>query len=247
MVEYNNNDGGFSIFVFFLLFLFLILLIGGSCTGGYYYYQKYNSSPYQNCSCCENSKIDHFADVRPNNNPESDYNALYTNKYVYTQPMGDTKAQAHGNSGQGTKGEFLPLQGKGAPIHMMRSTKENRVIKGPFDGVLGGQSNLEMKKMTPRWLGFNSFPYQDENSQWQSDSYLITGANERVCNPGQKCENLPCPDWWPHLTKKDGYCVQDSDLLVNCKGENRNINTCDSKKFVEAKNESQWRKVMNNM
>lgn len=237
----NGNDELLNGFLIFLFVFFFFILLGGCCTGGYYYYQKNRAcNCNKSCNCKE-----HFTDTKRLNN----YNALYTDKFLYTQPPGDVKAQEYGGSGQGTRGEFLPLQGIGAGIHMRNSTRENRVIDSPFGGVISGQTNMEDKPVSTRWIGFNNFPYSEEESKdWASNSYLLEGANERVCNPGQKCPELPCADWWPRLHKdQDGFCVQGSDSMVDCKGQNRNINTCQGQggqMFVDYKNQDQWRHVV---
>lgn len=236
MAETIELDG---VLIFFIVFFLLLLLLGG-CGGGYYYYQSNRPCDCESkCKCAEQ-----FTDTSSRLNT---YNGLYANNFLYTQPPGDTRAQEFGSSGQGTLGEFLPLQGIGAGIHMKNSTKDNRIIEGPFGGVIGGQKSLENKPMSTRWIGFNNYP-ETEESKWESNSYLISGFNERVCNPGQKCPDLPCADWWPTLHKdKDGFCVQASDSMVDCKSIPKNIDTCvgqGAEDLIKYKNQSQWRHVL---
>ena len=163
----------------------------------------------------------------------SGYNPLYTNRYQYTQPPGDVRAQVYGGVGQGTRGSYFPLQGIGAGIHMARSTMDNQIKKPIFPGKIGGAPNYEDKPMTTEWIGFNSFP--ETNSNRITNSYLITGANQRVCNPGQQCPgNMPCSKFWPGAEKAKGnYCLQASDLLL-----------VNPNKFTRIKQEPQYERVL---
>lgn len=260
-----NTDAG-EIALFVLLVFFLLLLIGGSCGGGYYYYQNNKN----NCCSCSSKKQDNasgcpkcglndvneepdtaletFTNIMTGDkHPDKDenYNALYTDKYIYTSPPGDVAAQHFANSGQGTKGAFLPLQGVGAQTYMANSTDSNFAASSPFSGKIGGQPNYTTDEYTTRWIGFNSFPFE-ENQIEATNSYTISGANERVCNPGQKC-NLKCEDWFPRLHKdSEGYCVQGSDSMVNC--SSRNVNNCEGhgkKEFIDYKNQPIYKTVLN--
>lgn len=227
-----SDDNGSLCLWILLIFLIFFLVIGGGC-GCYYYYNKKQ----------------HFTNLEQAQSNKKYYNALYTDNILYTQPPGDVKAQEYGNSGQGTRGSFLPLQGIGAQIHMLNSSKDNYVSPVENDGkLISGQPNLEKKNMDTSWIGFNNFGHPFENEPYEfSNSYLLTAANERVCNSGQKCSNLPCQDWWPSLHKDSkGFCVQGSDSMVNCNG---NIETCgkDGDDFVISKNEPQWMKVVKNL
>lgn len=235
MTETGNNAADVILILFF--FFFILLLLGGCCGGGYYYHQcKKNQEP--------------FANVTGNysNHQNNNYNSLYTDKYKYTQPAGDTKAQEYGHSGQGTKGEFLPIQGLQAGTFMKNSAMNNHILPSPDKGQIGGQPNYTEKEMTTSWIGFNNFPLPIDNPDNLSNSYLLQGANERVCNPGQKCDNLPAPNWWPTVKKDNkGYAVQGSDLLVTCNSVPKNINNCqEGNQFVRYKNEPEYKKVYDN-
>lgn len=259
----NDKDAG-EIALFVLLIFFLIILIGGSCGGGYYHYQN-NKSNYCSCSSkkeegasgcpkCglndvnDDPALEKFSNIM-SGNPDKDenYNGLYTNKYIYTQPPGDVAAQHFANSGQGTKGAFLPLQGIGAQTYMVNSTDSNYAASSPFSGKIGGQPNYSTDEYTTRWIGFNNFGYPFEDNQTDaSNSYLISGANERVCNPGQKCPKLKCGDSFPKIKKdSEGYCVQGSDSMVNC--SSRNVNNCDGhgkKEFINYKQQPIYKTVL---
>lgn len=235
-----------SMIVIIFFILLLILLFAGGCGGSYYVYQKSKGS----CAC-ENSsdhKKESFIGRSSEDDIESNYNALYTDTYQYTQPQGDVNAQQYARSGQGTEGSFLPLQGVGAGIHMKNSTNENQVIPSPFKGVIGGQPNLTEKEYSTRWIGFNNFGYPfEEKPEEISNSYSISAANQRVCNSGQKCPNLPCQDWWPSVSRTNEFCTQGSDAMVECNTVPQNINTCKGKggtRFEISQNTPQWKKVM---
>lgn len=220
--------------VIILIVVFLFLILAAGCGGGYYYTQ---------CKCNDDEL---FTNLNQMPSKESRYNALYTDKYLYTQPPGDVQAQKFASSGQGTRGGFLPLQGIGAQTYMKNTVSNNHIKPTANTGKIGGQPNFTDKDATTSWIGFQNFPYPDDNT-FQSNSYLIEGANERVCNPGQRCESLPSPDWWP-IVKKDnkGFSVQGSDLLVTCTKPDKGINNCaEGDKFVRYKNEPEYKKVLN--
>ncbi len=226
--EMDFDCGGAVLFI--VLFFFLIIIIAGGC-GGYYY--------HNNCGC------DSFENLSPiKTDTRKNYNALYTKDFMYTQPPGDVMAQSFSKSGQGTRGEFLPLQGIGAQTYMKNSAQNNHILPTANTGKIGGQPNYTDKDETTAWIGFQNFPHAPDSS-FQSNSYLIQGANERACNPGQRCNNLPSPNWWP-MVKKDnkGFDVQGSDLLVTCDSPNKGINNCrEGKAFVRYKNMPEYKKV----
>jgi hypothetical protein len=177
--------------------------------------------------------------IKKGKNKMGVYNALYTNRYQYTQPPGDVKAQQYAGSGEGTKGAYFPLQGVGAGVHMMNSTPDNSTKQSMFPGIISGGPNIEKKPITTDWIGFNSFPYSQmpENAQNVYNSYLITGANERVCNPGQTCPGLSCATFWPENTKRGkgaATCLQNSDLLL-----------VNPNKFIRVKQRPQFVNVLN--
>jgi hypothetical protein len=195
------------------------------------------------------------------------YNPLYVSpddslpgSYIYTQSMGDTKAQAAGDSGQGTNGGFLPLQGIGAGVFMKNSSNQNLSLMSPNPGLIGGQPNYTDQQFSSAWIGFNNFgtPFQNErgpeiNDKDYTDSYLIDGANQRVTNSGQKSTNLECQEWDPKVKKDSkGFCTQSSDAVVDCdagteENENNNLDICmkqGSIRFLESKMLPQWMKVL---
>lgn len=230
MGNQQSNDNGEcnNEIIIIIVFLLILLLLGCGC-GGYYYCNR--SDPFENLSPIK-------TDTRKN------YNALYTKDFMYTQPMGDTKAQEKANSGQGTQGGFLPLQGIGAQTYMKNTERNNHILPSPNTGKIGGQPNYTNKDETTAWIGFQNFPH-DPSSSFISNSYLLQGSNERVCNPGQKCDDLPSPEWWPVIKKNNkGYSVQGSDLLATCDSDDKGINTCrEGKAFANYKNEPQYKKV----
>lgn len=191
------------------------------------------------------------------------YNPLYVSpdynmmgSFYYTAPMGDTQAQAAGDSGQGTSGGFLPLQGIGAGVMMKNSSNQNLSLSSPDPGTIGGYPNYTEQQFSSSWIGFNNFgtPFDTKkgpeiSDQDYSNSYLINGANERVTNSGQKADQLQCQSWVPRVEKgSDGYCLQGSDATVECTTENGNDNlsTCmqqGSVRFIENKMLPQWMKV----
>lgn len=188
---------------------------------------------------------DTFASTNPlsvaKNSKRRTVNPLYAEDIEYTQPMGDTEAMKYAGTGQGTLGSFLPLQGRAAGVFMNNSTQDNQAAPSPFPGTIGDYPNYTGQKLTSQSLvGYNPFP----NNTPESNSYLIQGSNERVCNPGQKCPNLPAPKWWPTVTKRaDGYAVQDSDALVGC--VSGDISTCPGgKRFLASKYEPRWKSVI---
>lgn len=231
--DYSDSDC--CVIIFFVIFLLVLLsLIGCGC-------KKY---------------YDTFANTS-NEKSERNYNALYTSpnqnirgSYLYTQPPGDTAAQNFGRSGQGTSGEFFPIQGRAAGTFMKNSSLDNLAIPSSRSGKIGGQDNYTTQEFSSRWVGFNNFgsPFSlqrgpaVENENF-SNSYLINGGNQRVNNSGQKGK-LPCQNWWPSVQRDSkGFCTQGSDAIVSC--SSRNIDDCqDGNRFLKEKNEARWRKVI---
>jgi hypothetical protein len=189
--------------------------------------------------------------------PSHNYNALYTSPddgFLYTDPPGDPKAQAYGHSGEGTSGEFLPLQGLGAGVYMKNTATNNKILPSPNPGQIGGQPNYTTQKFSSRWNGFNDFgaPFDQQtgpetHNYNYTNSYLIDGANERVTNSGQKSSSTKCQSWYPALKKDNkGFCVQASDAMVECDQPNQNIWNCRGQgadRFVESKMQPRWEKV----
>lgn len=181
------------------------------------------------------------------------YNPLYTSpeisqpgSFVYTQPMGDTDAAEYARNIQGTSGEFLPLQGRAAGVFMSNSSNNNLVLPTKNKGTIGGYPNLTEEVMTQAIdAGFNNFgaPLQGSDDKY-SNSYLLDGANVRVCNSGQKCDNLEPQNWWPTVRKgPGGFALQASDSLVPCGGK---LQDCSgSKRFLRSKFEPRWKSVFN--
>lgn len=234
-MDENNSSNAFEGFLFLFVFFIILLIIFGGCGGGYYYYQcKKKGESGKQCKCEET-----FEDMPL----EESTNPLYNTGFLYTQPSGDVMAQYHGQSGQGTDGEYLPLQGQQAGTFMKNSSVSNGILPTPNNGEIGGYPNYTTKNFDLSWIGFQNFPGSPE-----TNSYLIQGANERVCNPGQKCDNLSSPNWWPTVKKDNkGYAVQGSDLLATCSSATPNINTCEEgRAFTQFKNEDQYKKVLNN-
>jgi len=228
----NNSSDALAITIIVII---IILIVAGGCAGGYYKYRM-NSC---DCGTCDHCSKEQFVNGPPGGLPLNKYNALYTDKIRYTQPMGDLGAQRAAGSGQGTEGNFIPIQGIGAGAHMKSSDQENRVIPGPYPGKIGGQANITLEEMSTRWIGFNNFglPFDTlGDKDHTSDSYLIEGANQRVSNPGQNAQ-LPCPGWWPTVKKSGDYCIQSSDIMLT---------QPDLELLNKIKEEPQWKKVMNN-
>lgn len=238
-MDHMENE---NILIIFLILFLIIIIFAGGC-GGYYYYSFNGKQEFKDIV---NFAANH---IGTNKQHKSLYNSLYTNKYNYTSPPGDVNAMKYSNMGQGTKGEFLPLQGIGAQTFMKNSTPDNYAMPTVTKGNIGGYPNYTEKDESVRWIGFNNFPYENPHQTDDlSNSYTITGANQRVCNPGQKCDNLPCQPWWPNVKKSnaDGYCTQGSDALVTCTVDHKNVNNCpEGERFVTYKNEPQWKKVVN--
>lgn len=234
-----SHDDPNAILIFFLVFFLLFIIIGCGCGGGYYYHNYH----------CKDNFEDFELKQGTQNIPNVDhsYNALYTDKFHYTEPPGDVAAQEYAGSGQGTRGEFLPLQGLQAGTFMKNSAENNRALPSRNTGIIGGQANYTTKDMTDAWIGFNNFPLPPGDPKEASNSYLIESANARVCSPGQRCNNLPAPEWYPVIKKDNkGFAVQGSDLLVTCTAPNKSITTCEEgQRFVRYKNEPEYRKVMN--
>lgn len=194
------------------------------------------------------------------------YNPLYTSpdirspgSFVYTQPQGDTDAMEYANNGEGTSGSFFPLQGRASGVFMKNSSKDNLALPSKDVGNIGGYPNYTDQIQTSRiTAGFNDFgsPFQETKGPQISDkdfsnSYLIDGANRRVCNSGQRCPNLPAQDWWPTVKKgKDGFVTQASDAMVECSANPKSIENCKgqgSERFLRSKFEPRWKSVFQNI
>jgi hypothetical protein len=238
----NNTSQNCGLIIVVVLFvLFFIIIICGACW-------------------CSTKGNEAFTNILPKQNSRNNYNALYTSpdhnvkgSYIYTQPPGDTKAQKYGSSGQGTSGEFFPIQGIGAGIYMKNSSLDNLALPSPNTGKIGGQDNYTSKDYSSSWIGFNNYGYPfasqkgpEVESNRYTNSYTISSANERVCNSGQKCDNLKCEDWWPALKKgSHGFCTQGSDAMVSCKF--KNVDSCKGQggnRFLKDKMGSRWRRVL---
>lgn len=120
------------------------------------------------------------------------YNPLYTNDILYIQPPGNTLAQKTANSGIGTNGGFLPLQGIGAG-QFMANVNKNNVLK------------KSLLPKNPEAEGINTFG-------GVSNSYTLSGNNTRVTNMGEQGKK-PCENIYPFLVKnKQDFCVPETDL-----------------------------------
>lgn len=237
--EYSSGEC--CALVFFIIFIVILFsLFGVGCSR---YYDTFTN----------------INDSKESDLQGRDYNSLYTSpdlksfgSYLYTQPPGDTKAQMYGRSGQGTSGEFFPIQGRAVGTFMKNSALNNLSLPSAQEGKIGGQPNYTGQEFSSAWNGFNNFgapfslqvgPATKDNNY--SNSYLIDGSNERVGNPGQKTE-LACAYWWPFVKKgKHQYCTQGSDAMVPCKS--RTIDKCGGqggRRFLEDKNRPQWKKVI---
>lgn len=244
MQNYSNSDCCAIIFII-IFFIIMLSLIGCGCA------YRYNPDTFANTFGMTPKGIN--LDSRP-------YNALYTSpdysspgSFMYTQPPGDTNAQQYGRSGQGTNGEFFPIQGRAAGTFMQNSAQNNLTLPSSNVGKIGGGENYTKQQFSSRWNGFNNFgsPFSlqrgpaIENDKY-SNSYLIDGANQRVLNSGQK-GNLPAQQWWPTVKKgSHGFCTQDSDAMVPC--SSRTISSCKGQggeRFVKNKFRPQWKKVIN--
>lgn len=185
------------------------------------------------------------------------YNACYTSPdlningaFIYTQPPGDVRAQAFGNSGQGTSGGFFPIQGNGAPTFMKNSAPNNLAVPSIDPGMIGGQDNYTTKMFTSAMNGFQNFgsPFVFQNGpeifdENYSNSYLIDGGNQRVRNPGQSLENnpsLPCGEWYPNVGGTN--CLNGNSDLPGCVSGNPE----DCSKFLNEKMKPRWKKVLDN-
>lgn len=238
----ENGDNEIVAFVVVLLFIVVIFAVAGGCW--YAYAPESFAMP-------EELPMD--ANLTGYNtsgyNPMTGYNPLYTSpdlrdpgSFLYTQPPGDTSAQAYGGSGQGTSGEFLPLQGKGAGTFMKNSARSNLAAPSPDPGTIGGGRNYTTQTYSPSWIGFNNFGTPSA----PTNSYLLSGANERVCNSGQKCDALRAQDWWPRVQKgPKGFTTQGSDAMVPC--HSRTVNDCfgeGGRRFLKDKMGARWKKVV---
>jgi hypothetical protein len=184
------------------------------------------------------------------------YNPLYTSpdirspgSFIYTQPMGDVDASAYASASEGTSGGFLPLQGRAAGVFMKNSSAENLALPSKDIGNIGGFPNYTGNTQTSRMTaGFNDIgaPFQDspgiEDKDF-SNSYLLDGANRRVCNSGQKCPNLPAQDWWPTVKKEpNGFALQASDAMVF---NDPNDPEPGIQRFLRSKFTPQWKSIFN--
>lgn len=256
MSERSNNESTQNICSILLLVIVLIALVSLISWGGWRY-----------CNTNYNS-IDNFADnvknsvksILKNENEGILYNPLYsspdlkdTGSFLYTQPPGDVTASDYAKTIQGTSGEFLPLQGRHAGVFMKNSSQENAAMLSEDLGTIGGFPNYTEKLQTSAVnAGFNDFgsPFQSNtgaqlSNEDYSNSYTINGANERVCNPGQKCNGLESQDWWPIIKKgKSGFSTQASDSMVECDGNT--IEECmdqGGSRFLKSKMEPRWKSV----
>lgn len=176
----------------------------------------------------------------------NNYNSLYTSPesgYIYTQPPGDVRAQDFAGTGQGTSGEFFPIQGRAAGIFMKNSAYSNKTIPSLDPGIISGYPNYTGQTYNSSWIGFNDFGYPFSKSNGITDSYLVTGANERVLNSGQQ-GSLPVQDWLPKLAKDQyNFATQGSDAMVTC--GSMNVNSCKGgKRFLDDKMKPQWKKII---
>ena len=188
----------------------------------------------------------------------ANYNALYTSpdldaegSYLYTQPMGDVNAQIYSGSGQGTSGGFLPLQGHGAPTYLKYTNSQNLSLPSADVGKIGGQPNYTGKMFTTDMNGFNNFGYPFSNQKGPqvydenySNSYLITGYNERVRNPGQPVKSnkvLKCGDFWPNATGRN--CTNGNSDLKACK--EGFLDQC--YRFIQYKMIPEWERLINSL
>lgn len=211
-----------------ILFIFIIM---GSIGGGCYCYSK-------NLEVSEKFEESKSEGVL--------YNPLYTSPdlsspgaFRYTQPPGDTQAQQYSGNGQGTSGEFLPLQGRAAGTFMKNSSNGNLALPSTKNGMIGGFPNYTQQDETPAWIGFNDVGIPGEIA----NSYLVEGATQRVLNPGQQGV-LPASKWWPALNKNvQGFAVQASDDLVGC--DKQDLADCpNSERFLKSKYEPMWKGVV---
>lgn len=244
MQNYSNSD---CCAVIFLIIFFILIIAMISCGCAY----RYNPEPFT--SAFGMTPLGADLDGRP-------YNALYTSpdhsspgSFMYTQPPGDVKAQKFGGSGQGTNGEFFPIQGRASGTFMGNSAMNNLALPSPDPGKIGGGNNYMKQQFSSRWNGFNNFgsPFSLQrgpaiNEDNYSNSYLIDGGNQRVTNSGQK-GRLPCQDWWPTVKKgTHGFCTQDSDAMVPC--NSRTIQSCKGQggeRFLKNQFRARWKKVIN--
>ena len=136
---------------------------------------------------------------------------------------------------------------------MKNSSRDNLALASSYSGMIGGQPNYTEEPFSTAWLGFNNFGFRRGGDEI-TNSYLISGDNERVTNSGQKSDTTPCQQWDPKLEKdSSGFCVQASDAIVDCKKTDPNGDEIDKahhvslqkgfRRFVEYKNLPQWMKV----
>lgn len=226
------NDDNICIIV--AVTIIILLLIGSGC----------------GCYCMSCSNKDSFADVvKPTDNTltntlinNTPYNSLYTSPesgYIYTQPPGDVRAQEFAGTGQGTSGEFFPIQGRAAGVFMKNSGKNNSGLPSVDPGVIGGNFNYTGQMYNSSWIGFNNFgaPFSEDNS------YLISGANQRVANSGQQ-SIYPAQQWLPHVQKDSvGFVTQDSDSMVPY-GTSSIESSPGGKRFLQSKMVPNWKKII---
>ena len=243
----NSSDCASTIIIVIVVIFLLALIIGG-------------------CSyCCkdmegfQSTKTPSPQDVQMMAQAGSLYNPLYTSpdirspgSFIYTQPMGDVDAGDYAMAAEGTSGGFLPLQGRAAGVFMKNSSNDNLALPSKEIGNIGGFPNYTQQVQTTRMSGFNDFgaPFQDRKGLGNdnySNSYLLDGANHRVCNSGQKCPNLPAQDWWPTVKKgEDGFALQASDAMVLCNAKNKSVENCKgqgAQRFLESKFTPRWKSI----
>lgn len=247
--EQSPSDcAGIFFIVFFIIIIILIISFG----------------------CWKYCNNEQFESIMNNISTDSGllYNPLYTSpniispgSFIYTQPQGDTNAANYGKAIQGTSGSFLPLQGRAAGVFMKNSGNDNTALPSKDKGNIGGYPNYTDQVQTSRvTAGFNNFgaPFEMEKGPQLEDkdysnSYLIDGANQRTCNSGQKCPNLPAQDWWPTIKKgNSGFATQASDAMVECEMDSptgmgsKSIQECKGKgaeRFLKSKYEPRWLSV----
>jgi hypothetical protein len=180
------------------------------------------------------------------------YNPMYTSpdvrspgSFFYTQPPGDVEAQNYAGSGQGTNGEFFPIQGRAAGVFMKNASDDNIALPSINTGLIGGFPNYNGKDETTAWIGFNNFGYPfNVKPNMTSNSYLLQGANKRVADPGRKADGLDCPNGWPVVEKgENDVCTISNDAIKMCEGDIENCGEA-GQRFLKYKTEPQWKKVM---
>ena len=247
-VKRNSECSSGAIIGIILLIILVFLIIGGCCW-------KYCGGEYEGFKTIESSEnVENMARSGILYNPlYNSPNLMSPGSFIYTQPMGDTDASEYAMTSQGTSGGFLPLQGRAAGVFMKNSSNDNTALPSKDIGNIGGYPNYTKQAQTSTMTaGFNDFgaPFQGRDGSTNKDfsnSYLIDGANRRVCNSGQKCPNLQSQDWWPNVKKgDDGYTLQASDSLVLCgSGDIQNCKGKGLDRFLKSKFSPQWVDVFN--